>query len=218
MTAPPATRLPVTASDIGSLSWDTDGLIPVVVQDAVGRRVLMLAYMNREALELTLETGRVHFWSRSREELWLKGETSGNYLSLVEVRRDCDSDTLLVRAVPHGPACHEGTDTCFDDGPLGEGLADLEELWSTIMARSVSRPPGSYTTKLLEEGPDLPARKLAEEALEVVMAAKDHAVGQADDRRLAEEAADLIYHLLVVLAERGVRPNLVLDVLRERRR
>jgi len=211
-------RGPLTAEDMESLAWDDRGLIPVVVQDVNTRRVLMVGYMSREALTATFDTGRVHFWSRSRNTLWMKGETSGNHLSVVEILADCDADTLLATVEPAGPTCHEGTDTCFADGPLGQGFADLEVLWSTIAERAIRRPSGSYTSKLIAEGPDLPARKLAEEALEVVIAAKDHAAGAANDRRLAEEAADVLYHLLVLLAERGVSPRTAIDVLRERRR
>lgn len=196
--------------------FDDSGLVPAVVTDARTGRVLMLGYMDAAAWEATRRTGEVHFFSRSRGTLWRKGETSGNTLAVVDVRLDCDEDTVLVVARPAGPTCHTGTDTCFDDGPLGEGFASLESLWATIAGRADTRPAGSYTVRLLDAGPDLPARKVVEEATEVLMAAKDHAVGAADDRRLAEEMADLVYHLLVVCAERGVSPSLVLDVLAER--
>lgn len=194
-----------------------EDLIPAIVQDADTRRVLMMAWMNAEARRLTEETGFVHFWSRSRQELWKKGETSGNTLTLVEIRSDCDHDTLLVLARPAGPACHTGADTCWEQ-TNDAGFARLERLWSIIDQRATERPEGSYTTKLIDEGPDLPARKVTEEAVEVLMAAKDHAAGEADDHRLAEEIADLIYHLLVVIRERGLDPAVVLDVLAERER
>jgi phosphoribosyl-ATP pyrophosphohydrolase/phosphoribosyl-AMP cyclohydrolase len=196
--------------------FDADGLVPVVVQDQATRRVLMLGYMNEEAYLLTLERGTVHFWSRSRGRIWEKGETSGNRLHCSSLALDCDADAVLALVHPAGPTCHTGSATCWDDGPLGAGFASLETLWSTIRERIERHPEGSYTARLADEGPDLPARKLVEEATEVLMAAKDHAVGAADDRRLAEEVADTVYHLLVVCAERGLDPALVLDVLAER--
>jgi phosphoribosyl-ATP pyrophosphohydrolase/phosphoribosyl-AMP cyclohydrolase len=195
----------------------TGELIPAIVQDADTRRVLMLGWMNDEARRLTEETGLVHFWSRSRERLWRKGETSGNLLRLVELRTDCDGDALLVLARPDGPTCHTGADTCWDQAN-DAGFARLERLWAVIEQRAGHRPPGSYTTRLLEGGPDLTGRKVVEEATEVLMAAKDHATGSADDRRLAEELADLVYHLLVVAAERSLSPGTVLDVLADRER
>lgn len=196
--------------------WDDRGLVAAVVQDAETARVLMLGWMNTEALDRTRETGRVTFWSRSRGELWEKGTTSGHWLELVSVEADCDGDALLVRAVPHGPTCHTGTATCWGDQPT-RGFAGLDRLWEVISRRAQERPPDSYTTRLLSQGPEGPGRKVVEEATEVLLAAKDHAAGAADDRRLAEEAADLVYHLLVVLAERDVDPAAVLSVLAERR-
>lgn len=202
----------------GEVEWDERGLAPAIVQDDRTGRVLMLGWMNAEALSATLESGQVHFWSRSRNELWRKGATSGNTLRLVSLDLDCDADALLVQALPSGPVCHTGTDTCWDDGALGAGFARLERLWAVIADRARSRPEGSYTTSLLAGGPDRTGRKVVEEATEVLLAAKDHAAGIADDGRLAEEAADLVYHLLVALAERGVDPALVLDVLDDRSR
>jgi len=193
----------------------TEALIPAIVQDADTRRVLMMAWMNDEARRLTHETGFVHFWSRSRQELWKKGETSGNLLRFVEMRSDCDDDTLLVLARPEGPACHTGADTCWNQRN-DAGFARLEGLWATIDQRATDMPAGSYTTRLIDEGPDLPARKVTEEAVEVLIAAKDHAVGATDDGRVAEEIADLLYHLLVVVRERNIDPRLVLDELRRR--
>jgi phosphoribosyl-AMP cyclohydrolase / phosphoribosyl-ATP pyrophosphohydrolase len=192
-----------------------EDLIPAIVQDVDTRRVLMLAWMNPEARRLTEETGLVHFWSRSRQKLWQKGEESGNVLALVEIRSDCDDDALLVLARPAGPTCHTGSDTCWDE-PVDAGFARLERLWSVIDQRATDRPEASYTTTLFEKGPDLPARKSVEEATEVLMAAKDHAIGTADDHRLAEEMADLVYHLLVLIRERGLEPSDVLDVLSSR--
>ncbi len=187
-------------------------LIPAVCQDADTRRVLMLAWMDEEARRLTLETREVHFWSRSRGRIWKKGESSGNVLRLVEIREDCDTDALLVLVKPTGPVCHTGADTCWDQ-PNDQGFSRLEDLWSVIEERARTMPDGSYTTRLIREGPDLPGRKLVEEATETLLAAKDHAAGIADDRRLAEEIADTVYHLLVLAAERGIAPRQVLDVL-----
>lgn len=198
--------------------WRSDAeLVPAIVQDPDSGRVLMLAWMNADAYRLTFESGLVTFWSRSRTVLWQKGESSGNQLEFVSARWDCDSDTLLVMARPTGPVCHTGSVTCFDDEPLGAGFARLDGLWEVISDRALHRPPGSYTTTLLDKGPEGPGRKVTEEAVEVLLAAKDHAIGTADDRRVAEEVADLLYHTLVVLAERGIDPDIVLDVLEGRR-
>jgi len=225
--------------DPGDVRYDRAGLVPVVVQDAGDGRVLMLAWANAEAIAATLASGEVHFFSRARSALWRKGETSGNVLRLVDLALDCDGDALLVRAVPAGPSCHRGARSCFDaDGaapgtgggmPAGagpetfQGFAWLETLWSTIADRAERRPVGSYTARLLAAGVDGPARKVAEEATEVLMAAKDDAAAQAtgEDRAatreaLAGEAADLLYHALVLLAERGVPPATVIERLRAR--
>ena len=200
-----------------------DGLVPAIVQDATDGRVLMLAWMDEEALNATLATGEVHFHSRSRKTLWRKGETSGNVLRLVSVAQDCDQDALLVTVDPEGPTCHRGTRSCFD--PEGapadrstQGFAWLESLWSTIDERARTRPAGSYTAELLEGGVDRVGRKVMEEATEVLMAAKDDATGSTPARRsaLAGECADLLYHLLVLLAERDVRPSNVVAELRRR--
>jgi phosphoribosyl-ATP pyrophosphohydrolase/phosphoribosyl-AMP cyclohydrolase len=200
-----------------------DGLVPAIVQDATDGRVLMLAWMDEEALGATLETGEVHFHSRSRDALWRKGETSGNVLRLVDIDADCDQDALLVTVDPVGPTCHRGTRSCFDpdDAPAErttQGFAWLESLWATIADRAELRPEGSYTAQLLAGGVDAAARKVTEEATEVLMAAKDDAAGSTAGRRdaLAHEAADLVYHLLVLLAERGVPPSTVVDELRGR--
>lgn len=194
---------------------DGQGLVPAIVQDLDGN-VRMLAHMNREAFESTCASGRVTFWSRSRSELWTKGDTSGNWLALESIVADCDGDALLVRATPAGPTCHTGSDTCF--GPVPPGFGFLTTLWSVISDRAAERPVGSYTTSLLEGGPDLTGRKVVEEATEVLVAAKNHAAGLDDDLRLAEEAGDLLYHLLVTLAERDIDPGLVMEVLRDRHR
>jgi phosphoribosyl-ATP pyrophosphohydrolase/phosphoribosyl-AMP cyclohydrolase len=210
--------------------FGADGLAPAIVQDVADGTVLMLGWMDAEALDATLTTGEVHFHSRSRNTLWRKGETSGNVLRLVGIAADCDADALLVTAEPTGPTCHRGTRSCFDGdvatgSPAGQGFAWLETLWTTIEARAADRPAGSYTAQLLNGGVDAAARKVAEEATEVVMAAKDDASAEstATDRTatrqaLAGEVADLVYHALVVLAERDLPPALVLDELRARAR
>jgi phosphoribosyl-ATP pyrophosphohydrolase/phosphoribosyl-AMP cyclohydrolase len=206
-------------ADDTALRFGEDGLIPAIVQDARTRRVLMLGYMDTEALEATRSTGLVHFHSRSRDELWKKGETSGNTLAVDSISADCDSDALLILAEPTGPTCHTGATSCWDSEPSDRepGFADLEALWATISSRAAKRPAGSYTTTLLDD-PDLAVRKVTEEATEVLMAARDHRRDEATDERLAEEMADLVYHLLVVAAERGISPALVLDELSNRRR
>jgi phosphoribosyl-ATP pyrophosphohydrolase/phosphoribosyl-AMP cyclohydrolase len=203
--------------------YDANGLVPAIVQDAADGRVLMLAFMNEEALTATLETGEVHFHSRSREMLWRKGETSGNVLRLVSIAEDCDQDALLVTVNATGPTCHRGTRSCFDpDGAPGErstqGFGWLESLWSTIAERAATRPAGSYTVELLDGGVDRAGRKVTEEATEVLMAAKDDAAASTPARRsaLAGESADLLYHLLVLLAERNVPPSDVITELRRR--
>lgn len=202
--------------DPNSLVWSADGLIPAVVQDADSGRVLMVGWMNPNALQKTQTCGRVTFWSRSRQELWEKGSTSGNHLDLVSIEADCDADALLVTARPAGPTCHTGAPTCWGD-QADAAFALLADLRNVIDGRARSRPEGSYTVALLEAGPDGAGRKVVEEATEVLLAAKDHAAGTADDRRVAEEAADLIYHLLVLLAERGIGVEAVADVLTDRR-
>lgn len=188
-------------------TYDERGLVPVVVQDVDTGAVLMLAYANEASLDATAATGRMTFWSRSRDALWEKGETSGNTMRVVDMRLDCDSDTLLVQVEPVGPACHTGSTTCFDgDGGVeGDRSADvLASLWATITSRAAERPPGSYTTTLLDGGVDACGRKVTEEATEVLMAAKDHAAGAGSADRIVEESADLIYHLLALLAERDI--------------
>lgn len=206
----------MTMPDTATLRFDSSGLIPAIVQDAVDGRVLMLGYMNAEALAATERTGDVHFWSRSRDELWRKGATSGNTLRCVSIDADCDADALLVTAEPHGPTCHSGTATCFGDGPDLE--RSLATLWRTIAARQVERPEGSYTVVLLDGGVDACARKVLEEAAEVAFAAKDHAAATGSAARVVEESADLLYHLLVLLAERAVDLELVVEELERRAR
>jgi len=218
--------------DPALVRFGADGLVPAVVQDDRGGRVLMLGWMDREALEATLATGEVHFHSRSRGRLWRKGETSGNVLRLASIALDCDADALLVRAVPAGPTCHRGTASCFDPAPgapddrpvnADQGFTALEGLWRTIASRAAERPEGSYTAQLLDGGVDAISRKVAEEAVEVALAAKDDAAAEAaggsrDGTRaaLAGELADLLYHALVLTAARGMAPRDVLDVLSAR--
>lgn len=194
------------------LVYDSAGLIPVVVQDRASGDVLMVAYANAEALALAVGTGLAHFWSRSRGALWKKGETSGNSLRVRELRADCDRDALVMLVDPQGPACHTGSRTCFGDGSL-TAAGIIEELGRVIAERARLRPEGSYTVRLLTKGLDHSLKKIGEESAEVILAAK----GESDER-LAEEAGDLLFHLLVVLAQRGVPASRVLDVLRERRR
>jgi phosphoribosyl-AMP cyclohydrolase / phosphoribosyl-ATP pyrophosphohydrolase len=215
--------------DPAGLAWPKEtGLVPAIVQDRTDGRVLMLGWIDREALAATLATGEVHFHSRSRDRLWRKGETSGNVLRLHSIDLDCDGDALLLTVDPAGPTCHRGTRSCFD-GPGSDahdslqGFAWLETLWTTIADRAASRPGGSYTSSLLAGGVDMVGRKVTEEATEVLLAAKDDAVAQnaganRDGSRiaLAGEAADLVFHTLVLLAERGLQPAAVLRVLRER--
>jgi phosphoribosyl-ATP pyrophosphohydrolase/phosphoribosyl-AMP cyclohydrolase len=210
--------------------WGPNGLVPAVVQDAVDGRVLMLAWMDAEALAVTLETRVVHFHSRARDRLWRKGETSGHELRVVDLALDCDSDAILLQVDPVGPTCHRRTRSCFDpEGAPAEattqGFAWLESLWTTIAMRAAERPAGSYTTSLLAGGVDAAARKVTEEATEVLIAAKDDAAAEAagTDRSstadaLTGETADLLYHALVLLAERDVAPSAVVDVLRGRHR
>jgi phosphoribosyl-AMP cyclohydrolase / phosphoribosyl-ATP pyrophosphohydrolase len=193
---------------IDTLAWHKqDDLLPAIVQDAATLRVLMLGYMDRDALRATLDGGRVTFFSRSRGRLWTKGETSGNALQLVSVQADCDDDTLLVLARPQGPTCHLGTTSCFADAP-GDTLADLDAL---IAGRERERPQGSYTTSLFEAGTARIAQKVGEEGVETALAAV-----AADDASLLGEAADLLYHLTVLLHARGLSLRDATEVLHQR--
>jgi len=205
---------------IDDVQYNEAGLIAGIVQDADTKRVLMLGWLNAESLQLTRKTGHVTFWSRSRGELWRKGETSGNTLEAVDLSVDCDGDAILISARPAGPTCHTGTTSCFDAPGVAasRSFAELDPLWRVIAQRAADRPAGSYTAKLLAAGVEGPGRKVTEEATEVLLAAKDHAAGIADDARVAEEAGDLVYHLLVLLAERNIDPALVLAELESRRR
>lgn len=187
------------------------GLVPAIIQDSVTRNVLMLGYMNEEAYQKTLSTGRVTFYSRSRGCLWTKGETSGNYLEFVSVKVDCDGDALLVRAIPHGPTCHKGTDTCWGETNKRNSLDFLSELQDFINKRREEMPEGSYTTSLFKDGTNRMAQKVGEEALEAVI----EAVGGTDER-LIYECSDMIYHLIVLLASKGLRIEDVAAELAER--
>lgn len=196
--------------DVAGLAWDKmNGLLPVVVQDAATDQLLMLGYMNREALDATLATGLVTFFSRSKQRLWRKGESSGNVLRLVAIAADCDGDALLVRAHPAGPTCHLGTDSCFGESLGGGGwLGTLERI---IAARAEADPERSYTARLLANGPANAAQKVGEEGVEVALAAVSR-----DAQGVTEEAADLLFHLLVVLRARKVSLTDVIGVLQAR--
>ncbi len=220
------------ASALDDLRFDEGGLIPVVAQDADDGRVLMVAWANREALALTLETGFAHFWSRSRGELWKKGETSGNVLELLSLHTDCDRDTVLARVRPAGPACHTGEATCFGagseprvassgtpgtgapatkDAPGGGSESTLPAVFATLESRKRERPEGSWTVKLLDDE-NLRIKKIGEEAAELV-----HALSKGEKERAAEEAGDLIYHALAALLAEGITLADVLRVLESRR-
>ncbi|MGE7272771.1 bifunctional phosphoribosyl-AMP cyclohydrolase/phosphoribosyl-ATP diphosphatase HisIE [Brevibacillus panacihumi] len=204
------------------LKFDENGLIPAIVQDAVSKTVLTLAYMNRESLQKSLETKETWFWSRSRQELWHKGATSGNTQRIVSMKADCDGDSLVVQVVPSGPACHTGAYSCFATDMLPEEesaeksgsdrYAILGELEQLIAEREAERPEGSYTTYLFEKGVDKILKKVGEEAAEVIIAAKNR-----DPQELRYEASDLIFHLLVLLREQKLPLDEVLSELERRR-
>lgn len=200
----------LTQNDIEALDWGKNaGLIPAVIEDAVSGRVLMLAYMNRESLQKTLETKRVTFFSRSKGRLWTKGETSGNFLNLVDLAADCDKDTLLVTVNAEGPACHLGTTSCFGDlQSRWQFLRDLEVL---LASRKGADPATSYTASLYARGTKRIAQKVGEEGVETALAATVH-----DREELRNEAADLVYHLLVLLQAENLELADVIDILRER--
>ncbi|UKK49559.1 bifunctional phosphoribosyl-AMP cyclohydrolase/phosphoribosyl-ATP diphosphatase HisIE [Prevotella sp. E9-3] len=176
------------------------GLVPAIIQDANTKNVLMLGYMNEEAFQKTLDTKKVTFWSRSRQCLWTKGETSGNFLDLVSIKVDCDNDTLLVKAIPHGPTCHTGTDTCWGEDNNDNNIAFLSELQDFIEKRHEQMPEGSYTTKLFKDGVNKMAQKVGEEALETVIEATN-----GTKEHLVYEASDMLYHLIVLLTSKGLR-------------
>ncbi len=176
------------------------GLVPAIVQDATTLRVLMLGYMNEEAYNKTIETKLVTFWSRSRKALWTKGETSGNFLHLVDIKADCDHDALLVKAHPDGPTCHTGTDTCWGETNERNPLLFLSELSDFIAKRHEEMPEGSYTTSLFRDGLNRMAQKVGEEALELVIEATN-----GTNERLIYEGSDMLYHLIVLLTSKGLR-------------
>ena len=187
------------------------GLVPAIIQDATTKVVLMLGYMNEEALQKTQETGLVTFFSRSRQCLWTKGETSGNYLHLVDIKVDCDSDTLLIQAKPDGPTCHKGTDTCWGEENRPNPLLFLSELSDFIEKRHEEMPEGSYTTSLFKDGLNRMAQKVGEEALELVIEATN-----GTNERLVYEGSDMLYHLIVLLTSKGLRIEDMAKELMER--
>ena len=192
-----------------------NGLIPVIIQDANTDTVLMLGFMNSEALDRTREEGKVTFYSRTKNRLWTKGEESGNFLHVVEILEDCDKDTLLIKANPAGPVCHTGSETCFNEkniaSPDPEGLSFIAQLQQLIHKRKIEMPEGSYTTSLFNAGINKIAQKVGEEAVELVIEAKDN-----NDELFLNEAADLLYHLLVMLTAKGKDIKDVVAVLEQR--
>ena len=202
---------PLKRADLEGLAWEKmDGLLPAAVQDRRSGRLLMLGYMNREALAATLETGLATFYSRSKQRLWTKGETSGNRLRVTAVHEDCDADALLVLADPEGPTCHLGSESCFgNDGPEGPGW--LARLSRIVAARNSAGEESSYTVRLLGEGPARIAQKIGEEGVEVALAAVTR-----DAEGCAEETADLLYHIAVLMEARGFGWEDVVAVLRRR--
>ena len=199
--------------NIDDLKFDERGLIPAIVQDARTREVLTLAYMNEESLARTIETGQTWFWSRSRNELWHKGETSGNTQNVVALHSDCDKDAIVVLVNPAGPACHTGARSCFDSAAADQDLGLLlDSLYELIESRERERPEGSYTTYLFNNGLDKILKKVGEESAETIIAAKNE-----DGGRLTAEVADLVYHLLVLLVARGVSLDQIRAELASRR-
>jgi phosphoribosyl-AMP cyclohydrolase / phosphoribosyl-ATP pyrophosphohydrolase len=216
-----------TAQLLDQITWSADGLIPAVVQDVLSKEVLMLAYMNKESLQKSLESGQTWFWSRSRNELWNKGATSGNTQQIVSLFYDCDGDTLLVKVRQNGPACHTGAYSCFyqevelggqsaaeyTSQSNGDRFGPLSRLEATIAQRDAERPEGAYTTYLFEKGLDKILKKVGEESAEVIIAAKNR-----DQNELRCESADLIFHLMVLLREQGIPFDGVLQELEFRHR
>ncbi|MFQ3544875.1 bifunctional phosphoribosyl-AMP cyclohydrolase/phosphoribosyl-ATP diphosphatase HisIE [Halobacillus rhizosphaerae] len=204
--------------NIEEIKFGEDGLVPAIVQDARSKTVLTLAYMNKESLKLTLEKGETVFYSRSRQELWHKGQTSGNTQKVASLHYDCDQDALLVQVIPTGPACHTGSYSCFSDS-LTETSVKIEshryqildKLQEVLAERKTLLPEGSYTSQLFQEGVDRIAKKIGEEAGEVIIAAKND-----DPQELSMESADLLFHLLLLLTDRGVTLDQVFEVLEER--
>lgn len=188
-----------------------NGLVPAIIQDADTQKVLMLGYMNEEAYEKTIETGKVTFFSRTKNRLWTKGESSGNFLEVVSIKNDCDNDTLLIQVHPTGPVCHTGTDTCWGEKNESNPLTFLSELQDFIEKRHEEMPEGSYTTSLFKDGLNRMAQKVGEEALEAVI----EAVNGTNDR-LIYEGSDMLYHLIVLLTAKGLRIEQMVNELKER--
>lgn len=200
--------------DINELKFGVDGLIPAVVTDFYSKKVLTVAYMNRESLEISIKEGKTCFWSRSRKCLWRKGETSGNFQHIVSIKADCDLDALTVEVIKDGPACHTGTDSCFNDyvyksDNLGE--FSLDGLYKLLQGRKTDKPQGSYTTYLFEQGLDKILKKVGEECTEVIVAGKG-----GDKAETVFEIADLTYHVMVLMVETGIEPQDVLAELAKR--
>jgi phosphoribosyl-ATP pyrophosphohydrolase/phosphoribosyl-AMP cyclohydrolase len=193
------------------------GLIPAIIQDADTRQVLMLGYMNKEAYDITIKTGKVTFWSRSRQTIWTKGETSGNFLNVVDIKNDCDQDTLLIRVHPTGPVCHTGTDTCWGEqneaakNDSSNPLLFLSQLQDFIEERHRLMPEGSYTTSLFKDGLNRMAQKVGEEALELVIEAVN-----GTDERMIYEGSDMLYHLIVLMTSKGMRIEQMAEELMQR--
>lgn len=201
--------------DLTQVKFDGKGLIPAIVQDAESKKVLTLAYMNEVSLQKTIETKETWFWSRSRQELWHKGATSGNTQKVVSLALDCDQDALVVEVQPVGPACHTGAETCFHEeviaGESGKDVSFLLKLENVIKERQQTMPEGAYTTYLFEKGIDKMLKKVGEEAAEVIIGAKNR-----DREEVKWESADLLFHLMVVLREQGIEFSEVVEVLKER--
>ncbi|MBQ8762628.1 MAG: bifunctional phosphoribosyl-AMP cyclohydrolase/phosphoribosyl-ATP diphosphatase HisIE [Clostridia bacterium] len=183
------------------LKYNSDGLIPAIVQDHYSKKVLMLAYMNAESLDITIKEGKTCFWSRSRQELWRKGETSGNTQQVVSIRTDCDKDTLLIDVIKNGPACHTGSETCFFEDIVAPETEEFsyEGLYEMLVGRKVNKKEGSYTTYLFEKGIDKILKKVGEECTEVIIGAKG-----GDKAETVYEIADLLYHITVMMIEMGI--------------
>lgn len=205
---------------INNLKFDEKGLLPAIAQDYITGEVLMLAYMNRQSLKLTVDTGKVHYFSRSRNKLWLKGETSGNFQFLKSLSYDCDGDVILLKVEQQGPACHTGNKTCFynhvvkasnTDETSKHLAATLQQLYTTVMDRKNNPKEGSYTNYLMDSGIDKILKKVGEETTEVVIAAKNNS-----QEEISYEMADLFYHLVVLLVERGITFDKITDKLKER--
>lgn len=202
--------------DINELKFDEKGLIPAVVTDADTGRVLTLAYMNKESLEISMREGRTCFWSRSRQQLWRKGETSGNYQDILDITADCDRDALTVRVKKAGPACHLGNDSCFEDKVYVKNSEaseefSLESLYELIKGRKTEKKEGSYTTYLFEKGLDKILKKVGEECTEVIIAAKG-----GDRAETIYEVSDLVYHVMVMMVEQGISNSDILKELKSR--